>query len=234
MGKVYKHYKNLQVDHFLTAVLILALALVIGLGIGHFLGLSERLEVQDMFENLQEERLDNLQEDLVSCIEGEEGQGGDDQDLDDRVIKQLWEENQELRDQVHQMKSDYPQNDEAMAAILRDRINDLLLANADLEREVVRLRYADAARWAAESVETLDKLRKTRDTLNDIVTENDQLKIEVGKARYGEPVAETNNYKEERDLLAVENQNLREKIRILLEQEQSNSPSWLTKIDHAF
>ena len=96
-----------------------------------------------MFENLQEERLDNLQEDLVSCIEGEEGQGGkknfnplfaylkflflqictyenflgDDQDLDDRVIKQLWEENQELRDQVHQMKSDYPQNDEGKMEI---------------------------------------------------------------------------------------------------------------------
>ena len=66
-----------------------------------------------------------------------------------------------------------------MAAILRDRINDLLTANADLEREVARLRYADAARGAAESVETLNKLRKTRDTLNDIVTENDQLKIEV-------------------------------------------------------
>jgi hypothetical protein len=31
-----------------------------------------------------------------------------------------------------------------MAAILRDRINDLLMANADLEREVVRLRYAEA------------------------------------------------------------------------------------------
>merc|ERR1719367_1218903 len=66
----------------------------------------------------------------------------------------------------------------AMAAILRDRINDLLTANADLEREVARLRYADAARGAAESVETLDKLRQTRDTLNDILTENDQLKIE--------------------------------------------------------
>ena len=37
---------------------------------------------------------------------------GDDQDLDDRVIKQLWEENQDLRDQVHQMKNDYPQADE--------------------------------------------------------------------------------------------------------------------------
>ena len=36
--QVYKHYKNLQVDHFLTAILILAMALVIGLGIGHFLG----------------------------------------------------------------------------------------------------------------------------------------------------------------------------------------------------
>merc|ERR1711862_505168 len=60
----------------------------------------------------------------------------------------------------------------------RDKINELLTANADLEREVARLRYADAARGAAESVETLDKLRKTRDTLNEIVTENDQLKIE--------------------------------------------------------
>ena len=33
-----------------------------------------------------------------------------------------------------------------MAAILRDRINDLLTANADLEREVARLRYADAGK----------------------------------------------------------------------------------------
>ena len=31
-----------------------------------------------------------------------------------------------------------------MAAIFRDRINDLLTANADLEREVAKLRYADA------------------------------------------------------------------------------------------
>jgi len=231
--KVYKHDKNLQVDHFLTAILVLALALVIGLGIGHFLGLSERLEVQEMYDNLQEERLDNLQEDLVLCIEGDEGHGGDDQDLDDRVIKKLWEENQELRDQVYQMKSYNPKNDEAMAAILRDKINELLTANADLEREVARLRYADAARGAAESVETLDKLRKTRDTLNDIVTENDQLKIEVGKARYGEPFAFTKNYKEERELLAAENHNLKEKIKMLLEQ-TSNPTLWLSKIDFAF
>ena len=36
--QVYKYHKNLQLDHFLTAFVILALALVIGLGIGHFLG----------------------------------------------------------------------------------------------------------------------------------------------------------------------------------------------------
>lgn len=90
-----------------------------------------------MYENLQEERLDILQEDLVSCIEGEEGNGGtfvepfvlrklipntisfkhfflegDDQDLDDKVIKQLWEENQDLRDQVHQLKTDTPNGDD--------------------------------------------------------------------------------------------------------------------------
>merc|ERR1712176_1410127 len=107
------------------------------------------------------------------------------------------------------------------------------MGNADLEREVARLRYADAARGAAESVETLDKLRKTRDTLNEIVTENDQLKIEVGKARYGEPFPVAKNDKEERELLAAENQNLKEKIKMLLEQ-PSNPPSLLSKIDHAF
>merc|ERR1719331_2367426 len=106
---------------------------------------------------------------------------GDDQDLDDRVIRQLWEDNKELREEVTQLRKNTGDDaDEAMAAILRDRINDLLTANADLEREVARLRYADAARGAAESVETLDKLRQTRDTLNDILTENDQLKIEDG------------------------------------------------------
>ena len=90
-----------------------------------------------------------------------------------------------------------------MAAILRDRINDLLTANADLEKEVVRLRYVEAgqysniildltktyktdltthiflARGAAESAETLEKLKKTRDSLNTMANENDQLKIEV-------------------------------------------------------
>jgi len=230
--KIYKHDKNLQVDHFLTAILVLALALAIGLGIGHFLGLSERLEVQEMYENLQEERLDLLQGDLVSCIEGEEGLGGDDQDLDDRVIKQLWEENQDLRDQVHQYKTDNPQNDEAMAAILRDKINDLLTANADLEREVVKLRYADAARGAAESVETLNKLRKTRDTLNDIVNENDQLKIEVGKARYGEPLTES-SCSDEKENLEMQVIELKREIR-LLRKSCSESSSLFDTIETAF
>ena len=67
---------------------------------------------------------------------------------------------------------------------------------------------------------------------NPLLTKN--LTLKVGKARYGEPFADTKNFKEERDLLAVENQNLKEKIKVLLEKEQSNSPSLLSKIDHAF
>ena len=41
-------------------------------------GLSEILEVQEKYAHLQEEQLDNLKDDLVTCIHGEEGQGGDD------------------------------------------------------------------------------------------------------------------------------------------------------------
>jgi hypothetical protein len=207
-GEVYRHDKNLQLDHFLTAVLVLALALVVGLGIGHFLGLSERLEVQEMYMDVQEEKLDILQEDLVSCIDGEEGKGGDDQDLDDRVIRQLWQENQDLRDQVHTLRNSAgPNGEEALASVLRDRINDLLTANADLEREVARLRYADAVRGTEQSRQTLDQLRNTRDSLNDIATENEQLKIEVAKARYGDPLLNKDTL--EKSNLAAENKNLK-------------------------
>merc|ERR1719317_1473725 len=318
-GEVYKYHKSLEIDHFLTAFVILALALVIGLGIGHFLGLFFSVTTSihsslfglapDPFEQSLEMGLDQGIVDSVGGVDGiypvqneekynsraggsensnvnelsgeefldeplnpvdsvveeesfsilgsirnvftrlgtklgyirksvnsksdvnsatleeyyefqcmtaddqpilvsgqpvmvrdphscqqyyTEGQGAgyaslteppsvfmelargtfksDDQDLDDRVIRQLWDENQELRDQVNQMRSSAgDQGDEAMAAILRDRINELLTANANLEREVARLRSTDA-----ESVETLDKLLKTRDSLNVI----GQLKIE--------------------------------------------------------
>merc|ERR1712142_503272 len=75
--------------------------------------------------------------------------------------------------------------DEAMSAVLRDRINSLLTANADLEREVARLRYAEAARGAAKSQETMEQLRNTKDKLNSIVDENINLKLQIGKTRYG-------------------------------------------------
>merc|ERR1712130_962292 len=79
---------------------------------------------------------------------------------------------------------------------------------------------ADAARGAAESVETLDKLRQTRDTLNDILTENDQLKIEVAKARYGEPplveqpILEVAEQREQviAEQLVAENRELKEQL----------------------
>ena len=40
-----------------------------------------------------------------------------------------------------------------LTVILRDRVNDLLQANADLEREVAKLRYAHSAMQAAEEAQ---------------------------------------------------------------------------------
>ena len=37
-GEVYRHIKNIKLDSFLTACLVLTFALVVGLGFGHFLG----------------------------------------------------------------------------------------------------------------------------------------------------------------------------------------------------
>ena len=44
--------------------------------------------------------------------------------------------------------------------ILRDRVNDLLQANADLEQEVAKLRYAHSAMQAAENAQ--EDARSTR------------------------------------------------------------------------
>ena len=49
-----------------------------------------------------------------------------------------------------------------MTVILRDRINDLLVANAELEREVSRLRYSPIKR--EETKENDVDLEKTRYT----------------------------------------------------------------------
>ena len=38
--------------------------------------------MQEKYAHLQEEQLDNLKDDLVTCIHGEEGQGGDDDVLE--------------------------------------------------------------------------------------------------------------------------------------------------------
>ena len=38
--------------------------------------------------------MEELTESLVTCMTGEEGRGGDDQDLDDLVIRQLRDENE--------------------------------------------------------------------------------------------------------------------------------------------
>lgn len=58
-----------------------------------FKGWSERLELQEQYADIREERMDQLTESLVSCMTSET----DSQDLDDFVIRQLREENEKLK-----------------------------------------------------------------------------------------------------------------------------------------
>jgi len=103
-GHTYAHIPNKQLNIVLSVVVILGVATVFGLGIGHFLGWSERLELQEQYANLREEELEEMTDNLVSCMTGEEGNGGDDPDLEDRIIKQLNEENNSLKSELDQYK----------------------------------------------------------------------------------------------------------------------------------
>ena len=133
----------------LSGVLIVVIAMVVGLGVGHFLGWSERLELQEFYAEVREERLEELTDSLVSCMTGEEGKGGDDQDLDDRVIQQLWDENRELKEELEMLKNAQEADSKMkiegeLNAILRDRVNDLMEVNAELEKELAKMKAEKA------------------------------------------------------------------------------------------
>ena len=60
------------------------------------------------------------------------------------VIRQLRDENELLKFELQMLREITDQDNSAteeITVILRDRINDLLLANADLEKEVGKLKY---------------------------------------------------------------------------------------------
>jgi len=192
---VYNHVPNKKLNVLLTTCVVVACVFGIGIGIGHFIGWSEKLELQEQYAEERETKMDELTDSLVTCITGEEGNGGDDQDLEERVIRQLSEENNELKLALAQLKAEAESSSpvpsqSTIPVMLRQRINELMVANADLEKEVARLRYSHSAMLEAEETKSdlhnsRTDLQKARETLNDVATENQQLKIVIGKTRYG-------------------------------------------------
>ena len=69
-GRTYLHQPNQALNLYLTATLVIVATLVLGLGLGHFLGWSERLELQEQYADIREERMDQLTESLVTCMTG--------------------------------------------------------------------------------------------------------------------------------------------------------------------
>jgi hypothetical protein len=220
-GRTYLHRPNQSLNLYLTATLAIAVAVVIGLGFGHFKGWSERLELQEHYADVREERMEELTESLVTCMTGEEGRGGDDQDLDDLVIRQLRDENEKLRFELQMLREITDQDNSAaeeMTVILRDRINDLLVANADLEKEVVKLKYTapppifNTDRIQEIASEKTERLKETKESLNNMFHENDQLKLLIAKERYG-PRQVPIEAKQKLNILQTENEELKSEVR---------------------
>jgi len=58
---------------WLTSFVVLCLAWAIGLGLGHFLGWNERLELQEYYSEVREEKMEELTDSLVNCMTSNEG-----------------------------------------------------------------------------------------------------------------------------------------------------------------
>ncbi len=76
--RTYSHQRNQDVNVKLSSILVLVLALVAGLGFGHWRGWSERLELQEYYAEVREEKMEQLEDNLVDCMTGKEGEGGED------------------------------------------------------------------------------------------------------------------------------------------------------------
>ena len=203
-GRTYLHQPNQALNLYLTGTLVIVFSLVLGLGFGHFKGWSERLELQEQYADVREERMDELTDSLVSCMTSSQ----DDQDLDDQVIRQLRDENDRLKSELQLLRNTYDLDNSAneeMNAILRDRINHLLTAKADLEKEVVKLRYS-----APEIIE--ETPMETKESMNRMAHENEQLKIAIGKERYG-PRQVPVEAKVQLNMLQTENDELKTEVR---------------------
>ena len=79
------------------------------------------------------------------------------------------------RDQVNMLRSGQPQADEAMSAILRDKINELLTENANLEKQVASLREAERNCLG-------DTTAATENTPRDIIATDTDNGVEVRQA----------------------------------------------------
>jgi hypothetical protein len=134
---------------------------------------------------------------------------GEDQDLDDHVIRQLRDENENLKYELSMLREASNDDNSAnaeMSAILRDRINDLLVANGDLEKQVVKLnvRVNDHVNH--------DDLIETKESLNIVSHENDQLRLAISKERYG-PRSVPIEAKQQLNILQTENEELKTEVR---------------------
>ena len=69
-GRTYLHQPNQALNLYLTATVVIVVAKVLGLGVGHFKGWSERLELQEQYADIREERMEELTDSLVSCMTG--------------------------------------------------------------------------------------------------------------------------------------------------------------------
>ncbi|XP_043199316.1 uncharacterized protein LOC122369023 [Amphibalanus amphitrite] len=178
----YVHQRNNTVNHLLTVVLVLCVTCVLGLGVGHFLGWLHHHEMTEEIVHTLDEKLDVLRDDLMTCMTTE-----DDQDLDNKWIKELLTENEALLQQLHGEEEQSGAEggshcSEAGYARLRDQVNQLRMENDELKANIAKMRYGTSSQDGYV-------LRRHRDKINQLVTENGELARELRRTRYLQPPA---------------------------------------------
>eukprot|EP00096_Caligus_rogercresseyi_P005385 TRINITY_DN2076_c0_g1_i2.p1 TRINITY_DN2076_c0_g1~~TRINITY_DN2076_c0_g1_i2.p1 ORF type:complete len:524 (-),score=144.87 TRINITY_DN2076_c0_g1_i2:276-1847(-) len=195
-GYNYAHRPNRDLNVFLTASIVLGLALAFGFGYGHFLGWSERLEAHRTESSLDETIL----------------------------IEQLKSENEELRTSINEAKVLRNQIKDLMLenSNLEKEIEELRLNQDILTDSLASQKSIDELRYMLDQTNSL--LKETRANLNEITSENEVLKIEVGKARYGRPSLPPEEEDKINELIS-ENEKLKKEVENIHYTDQSDGTS---------
>ncbi|XP_023226863.1 putative histone-lysine N-methyltransferase 1 isoform X1 [Centruroides sculpturatus] len=203
----YVHTRNIHLNRWLNLIALLSAALVFGLGIGNFIGMSRQWWHEREIARRQVLKLKQLQDELVLCIKEKI-------EIDQKLMNLHKEFSNNglysypgINEQINSsMQFDIKRNKDINQHLQKEnifqaqevKIYQLQEENHELRDTLHCLTSQIESRWSSRTDENRkdelkvvsinEKINNVKDHINQMISENEELKTAVARLRYGNPL----------------------------------------------